>query len=86
MSRQARIDAPGALHHIVVRGIDKTGIFADDRDKSRFLERLGKPSPTQSVRAQLVKTIVELDRYPWIGHSTIVGRSKHHSEFIMLVP
>ncbi len=27
------MDAPGALHHIMVRGIDKTVIFRDDRDK-----------------------------------------------------
>ncbi len=42
MPRQARLDAPGALHHIMVRGIDKAAIFADDRDKALFLERLGK--------------------------------------------
>ncbi len=42
MPRQARLDVPGALHHIMVRGIDKTDIFRDDEDKSRFLERLGQ--------------------------------------------
>ncbi len=42
MLRQARLDAPGALHHIMVRGIHKTDIFKDDRDKALFLERLGK--------------------------------------------
>ncbi|MDA8104140.1 MAG: transposase [Nitrospiraceae bacterium] len=41
MPRQARLDIPGALHHIMVRGIDKTAIFKDDEDKARFLERLG---------------------------------------------
>ena len=41
MPRQARLDVPGALHHIMVRGIDKTNIFRDDEDKTRFLERLG---------------------------------------------
>jgi REP element-mobilizing transposase RayT len=41
MPRQARLDVPGALHHIMVRGIDKTKIFRDDEDKARFLERLG---------------------------------------------
>ena len=41
MPRQARLDVPGALHHIMVRGIDKTNIFRDDEDKARFLERLG---------------------------------------------
>lgn len=42
MPRQPRLDAPGALHHIMVRGIDKSNIFRDDEDKSRFLERLGR--------------------------------------------
>ena len=27
MPRKARIDAPGALHHIIVRGIDRKKIF-----------------------------------------------------------
>jgi len=42
MPRQARLDAPGALHHIMVRGIDKTDMFVDHQDKARFLERLGE--------------------------------------------
>lgn len=42
MPRQARLDTPGALHHIMVRGIDKSTIFDDDEDKTRFLERLGR--------------------------------------------
>ena len=41
MPRQARIDAPGALHHIIVRGIERRNIFKDDRDRYDFLERLG---------------------------------------------
>ena len=40
MPRQARLDAPGALHHIMVRGINKSAIFTDDQDKIRFLDRL----------------------------------------------
>jgi hypothetical protein len=39
MPRQARLDAPGALHHIMVRGINKSAIFTDDQDKIRFLDR-----------------------------------------------
>ena len=42
MPRQARLDAPGALHHIMVRGINKSAIFNDDQDKIRFLDRLGQ--------------------------------------------
>ena len=42
MPRTARIDAPGALHHIIVRGIEKRKIFYDDIDRIKFLDRLGK--------------------------------------------
>ena len=152
MPRQARLDAPGALHHIMVRGIDKTDIFADDLDKTGFLERLGENITEgkcsiyawvlmdnhvhllfksgkygisvvmrklltwyaqyfnrrhnrtghlfqnryksilceeesyllaliryihlNPVRARIVKTIEELDHYPWSGHSAIVGKIK----------
>lgn len=41
MPRKARIDAPGALHHIIVRGIDRRKIFFDDSDRDDFLDRLG---------------------------------------------
>jgi REP element-mobilizing transposase RayT len=41
MPRQSRLDAPGALHHIIVRGIERRNIFADDRDRYDFLDRLG---------------------------------------------
>jgi REP element-mobilizing transposase RayT len=151
MPRKARLDAPGALHHIMVRGIDKTNIFVDHQDKALFLERLGENITEgqcsvyawvlmdnhlhilfksgkhgisvvmrkqltwyaqyfnhrhkrtghlfqnryksilcdeenyllaliryihlNPVRAKIVKTIGELDRYPWSGHSAIVGKA-----------
>ena len=152
MPRQARLDIPGALHHIMIRGIDKTNIFRDDKDKSRFLERLGlilsegkstvyawalldnhvhilfKSDETgvstfmrklltwyalhfnrrhrrtghlfenryksilcdeddyllaliryihlNPLRAGKVKTLEELDRYPWSGHSAVVNKGE----------
>jgi len=42
MPRNARIDAPGALHHIIVRGIERRKIFNDDVDRINFLDRLGR--------------------------------------------
>ncbi len=41
MPRKARIDLPGALHHIILRGIERRRIFRDDLDYKNFLERLG---------------------------------------------
>ena len=50
MPRRARVDmcgvasaktyAPGALHHIICRGIKRGKIFDDDEDRDNFLERL----------------------------------------------
>jgi putative transposase len=42
MPRKARIDAPGALHHIICRGIEKRKIFQTDSDRDDFLERVAK--------------------------------------------
>jgi len=41
MPRKARIDAPGALHHIICRGIEQRRIFGNDADRENLLERLG---------------------------------------------
>jgi putative transposase len=41
MPRQARLDMPGALHHIMVRGINKKAVFSDKEDKEQLLQRLG---------------------------------------------
>ncbi len=153
MPRQARLDVPGALHHIMLRGINKTDIFKDDQDRSLFLDRLGRNvaegkstvyawvlmtnhvhilfksgkegisgvmrklltwyaqyfnrrhSRTghlfenryksilcdednyllalvryihlNPIRAGIVKTIEELDLYPWSAHRTLIGKAKH---------
>jgi REP element-mobilizing transposase RayT len=42
MPRKSRIDAPGALHHVIARGIERRDIFKDNRDRDNFLKRLGK--------------------------------------------
>jgi len=152
MPRQARLDAPGTLHHVIIRGIEKRRIFDDDEDRKGFLSRLntlvsetetkiyawslmpnhahlllktsayGLPrfmrrlltgyavtynlrhhrhghlfqNRYQSIvcdedvyfrelvryihlnplRAGLVKTIEELDRYPWCGHGVLIGQTK----------
>ena len=41
MPRKARVDVPGALHHIICRGIDRKKIFRDNKDRDNFVERLG---------------------------------------------
>lgn len=162
MPRKARLDITGALHHIMVRGINKTAIFEDEQDMSRFIERLGQ-NVTEGkckiyawvvmsnhvhilfksgkdgissvmrklltwyaqyynrrhnrtghlfenryksilceedkyllalvryihlnpLRAQIVKTIEELDGYYWSGHRDLIGKAKNpwmDSEYIL---
>lgn len=152
MPRQPRLDAPGTLHHVIGRGIERTRIFRSREDREDFLARVadlceagalsvyawalmgshfhllvrsGKQSLSQSmrqlltgyavnfnrrhkrwghlfqnryksiiceedpylleltryihlnpIRAGLVRSIKELARYPWAGHSAIVGKVK----------
>ena len=40
MPRTARLDTPGLLHHIMIRGIERRKIFRDDKDRDNFIERL----------------------------------------------
>jgi hypothetical protein len=42
MPRKAHIDAPGALHHIIVMGIERKAIFENDKDREDFIERLSR--------------------------------------------
>ena len=42
MPRRSRIDAADALHHVMVRGIERGTIFRSDADRNHFLERLGE--------------------------------------------
>jgi REP element-mobilizing transposase RayT len=153
MPRQARLDAPGVLQHVMARGIERRKIFWDDKDRASFLERLAvilEETQTQCyawalipnhfhillrtgstplstvmrrlmtgyavsfnlrhrrtghlfqnryksviceedpyllgliryihlnpLRACLVNDLKELDKYPWSGHSAILGRRKN---------
>jgi len=45
MPRKARIDAPGAVHHIIIRGIERRPIFRSDSDRADLLQRHGRPLP-----------------------------------------
>jgi len=41
MPRQARLDTPGTLHHVIVRGIEQREIVSDDLDRLDFVSRMG---------------------------------------------
>jgi len=40
MPRKSRIDAPGALHHVISRGIEGAEIYRSDSDREDFISRL----------------------------------------------
>ena len=67
MPRQARLDAPGTLHHVIVRGIEKRRIVDDFADRKNFVTRLGK-------LAEITQTSI----YAWAllsNHAHILLRS-----------
>ena len=41
MPRGPRLDSPGTLHHVIIRGIEKREIVADDKDRGIFVSRMG---------------------------------------------
>ncbi len=54
MPRQARIDYPGGLHHVISRGIERKAIFQEEADKEAFLKR---------IKDQLAKS--SMQSYAW---------------------
>jgi REP element-mobilizing transposase RayT len=71
MPRQPRLDAPGALHHVIGRGIEKTKIFRNDEDRIDFINRL-----SGLVRAE------SLTVYGWAlmsNHYHLLVRTGHQS-------
>jgi putative transposase len=40
-ARLARLDSPGTLHHVMIRGIEKKRIVVDEQDRKDFVRRLG---------------------------------------------
>jgi REP element-mobilizing transposase RayT len=67
MPRQAKLDFPGALHHVIIRGVEKQNIVDGRRDREIFLSRMGE-------LASETKTVI----YAWAlmtNHAHILLRS-----------
>ena len=43
MPRQARLDAPGVLHQVMGRGIERRRLVPDDTDRADVMRRLAAP-------------------------------------------
>ncbi len=50
MPREARLGAPGTLHHVMARGIEGTDIFRTDEDRNDFLNRLAYQCETEALK------------------------------------
>jgi len=81
MPRQARIDAPGALHHIIARGMERREIFYDERDRADFLHRLGRIVTESQTRcfawALIPNHFIYCSKpamFPWLRHASVVER------------
>src|SRR5258708_35704059 len=57
--RKLRVQYPGAIYHIMNRGDRRDAIFADDDDRTRFLETLGQTCEKTSWRLQALCTIFD---------------------------
>jgi REP element-mobilizing transposase RayT len=70
MPRQARLDTPGTLHHVIIRGMEKGQIVGGQKDREMFVSRLGEI-------ALATKTAI----YAWslmINHAHLLVRSGPH--------
>jgi putative transposase len=50
MPRLARLDAPGVLHRVMGRGIEKRKIFLNDEDRNDFGSRLADLAVEQAMK------------------------------------
>ncbi len=50
MARQSRLDAPGIIHHVMIRGIEGRNIFSDEADQQNLNDRLAALVPATGTR------------------------------------
>jgi REP element-mobilizing transposase RayT len=70
MPRQPRLDSPGTLQHVIVRGIEKRKIVDDRKDRENFVKRMGE-----------IATDTNTTIYAWAlmtNHAHILLRSGVH--------
>jgi len=69
MPRGPRLDAPGLLHHVRARGIERRKIYLDE---SYFLALI-RYIHLNPVRARIVTNVRELKEFPWTGHAALMA-------------
>ena len=49
MPRLARLDTPGLIHHVIIRGIERRKIFRDNKDRDDMIDRLSDLLPATNT-------------------------------------
>jgi putative transposase len=49
MPRLARLDAPGVIHHVIIRGIERREIFRNNKDRNDMMDRLADLLPATNT-------------------------------------
>ena len=63
MPRLARLDAPGVIHHVIIRGIERRKIFRNNKDRNDMMDRLSDLLPATNTIC-----------YKYCGHSVLMGK------------
>ena len=63
MPRQARLDAPGTLHHVIIRGIERKEIVKDDHDRRNFVYRIGMIALERRILQSWIAIDIVVIRY-----------------------
>ncbi len=87
MPRHRRLNIPGAINHIITRGLNRQDIFLDDCDRNDFLGRLEKNlsltggrcyawvrCPTIYLSAQVIDPLGDLMRKVLTGYAISFNR------------
>ena len=86
MPRQARLDAAGTLHHVIIRGIEKrridgmaisSRIATSPLSGERYFTELVRYLHLNPLRVKLVADLKELEKYPYCGHGVILETVKN---------
>jgi len=81
MPRFACLNALAVLHHITFQNRYKSIVYREDT----YLKDLARYIHLNPVRAGTVSDIGELNRYPYSGHSGLMGRYKRHRQDVAYV-
>ena len=79
MPRQARLNSPGTLHHVIVRGMEKRDIVKDQHDRKKIVARLGE-LVWERVGHKYITILLAVRSYLFMGPlppHTALGNQEH---------